>query len=67
MVSVKEKVDYFFHSFKKNKLLMKLAISELKKKKTAQKIGEFFFSDDVLEIKSFYRLETKNSEEDYVI
>lgn len=46
---------------------MKIAVSELKKKKKIEKTCEFFLSDDVLEIKSLYRLKKKKSEEDNVI
>lgn len=65
MVSVKKKVDYLFHSFKKEGL----TFDEVRTQNTGQNPEALwiFLSEHVLEIKSLHRLEMKMSEEDNAI
>lgn len=67
MVSVKEQVGYFFHSFKKEGLTFDEVSSIWTQKEEKTEDLWNFLSDDVLESKSLCRLEIKKSEEDNVI
>lgn len=66
MVSVKEKVGYFFHSFKKELTFDEVSSIWTQKEEKTEDLWNFL-SDDVLESKSLCRLEIKKSEEDNVI